>query len=779
MVPPSLAGPLRDSPRGSRLPIVARPSKQPRRKTVGTQNQQPEQSWEMLQAPDTNGVRANLQDSVRDEGAMDIDDLPVLRQSAHDALHPLRDIAERVGRQVELFAEKLDTWKPANDAAESVKLEAVGRLISEYISIAGVTITKLYKEHGAEQERAFQKIWSEGGKHDNSDKDLEDEDPDSRIETTLEDLEEWQAELHTWQLLQQLLECRHAATDAQTAEKHARSLASSNNNDRFYGDGDTWVDFLSNNRSARDKLTILKWLESIAPLDSICGGGMDMIEDHIENKTAKGKSLFASGWSDTKERLKSEKRLRLWDTPIDSVHVLPDIRNTEGSDLIVTQLDLDAMTRQQREVDHADRELEECFSEICWIMLRRGISMTELREWCTDRNEFARAFSMGACATKDTQPQVRLRWRKACRQLARMGGKYASSKERGVYAMLGGDQAAAEQVCRNWDDFLYTNMNALLLGQYEAYVLQRHPSKICHLEQPAARESTNNPAEVDAIATCRAVLSSMSKHGASRLTESQPFKIIQSNIITDRIKDLLVGQGIVLAQDVPRLDVASFAELIDRDVADLDEDGVETQPIYDRSNALRVLTHLFIIYQDLGMNFNDDQESLAAAENVICAYIGWLRVSGKIALIPLYAARLSEDRKNNAMAKVISEIVNAAERAEAIHLMENSSIDVLKVLVKQYESALTYSGIGEDHDDKNFVSYELLRPYRPETERNIWPGKRIQSYPFIETALEDGEKLLVHSMEWFMLLESHWGLTFDALGLVAQRFLGRYSLYLS
>lgn len=703
---------------------------------------------------------------------MDVDDLSVSGQRAIDALHPLRDIAERVGREVELFAEKLDTWKPPQDAAQDVKAKAVRNLVSEYIAIAEATVAKLAREHGEEQQRDLKSAWHATGKAFSAIDEAEDKDPDSRLETSLADLEEWQEELHTWQLLYELLECRNQVQDARSAEDHARYLASKSSNDRFHGDGDTWVEFLSRSSTARDKLTILKWLESIASLDSESGGDLEMIEEQLESRTVKGKSLFASGWSDTKERLKSEKRLRLWDTPIDSVHVLPDIKNTEGSDLIVTQLDMDARTRQQRQVETADRELEHCFSNMCWVMLRRGTSMTELRDWCADRNELARAFSMGACASADIHPQVRLRWRQACRQLARKSGKHAAPAERGVYAILGGDRAAAEQVCRNWDDFLYANMNSLLLAQYESYVLQHHASEISQTQQQVIRDSISNTTQDDVIASCRSIVSSMAKHSASKLTVSEPFKVIQSNIITDQVRDLLVGQGIVLAQHAPQLDVASFAELIDGAVADLEDEEVEIPAIYDRNNALRVLTHLFVMWQDLGMNFDDDQELQTAAENVICAYIGYLRLAGKINLIPLYASRLSEDRKNNAMAKVISLIENAAERAETIQLMANSNIDVLAVLIKQYESALTYSRIGEEEQDKKFTSVELLRPYKPESEINMWPGKRILSYPFLETQLKDGEKLLIHSMHWFVLLENNWELTFDALGNVAQHFLG-------
>jgi len=50
------------SPAASRLPVAARSIQQLQRKTPTSQNQRPEESWEMLQGPRTNGVYAQTQE---------------------------------------------------------------------------------------------------------------------------------------------------------------------------------------------------------------------------------------------------------------------------------------------------------------------------------------------------------------------------------------------------------------------------------------------------------------------------------------------------------------------------------------------------------------------------------------------------------------------------------------------------------------------------------------------------------------------------------------------
>jgi len=699
---------------------------------------------------------------------MDIDDTP---SATSDILYPLRDMAERIGREVELFAEKLDTWKPAEEATEKDKRGAARSLVQEYRSIAETTVTKLDVQHAAQQQRGFKEVWDKKRKylHDVDDEErLEEDDQNSksdpRSKSTLDDLEDWQSELHTWQLLEGLLECRYPDGTIPVEERAAR-LIEARPGGRFEGDGETWLDFLSVTPSAQDKLTVLQWLESIADIDSVIGGNLEMVEEQLENGTIKGKALFPTGWSDTRERIKAEKRLRLWDAPIDSGS--PEIKSTTGPDLVVTQLDMDAVIRQKNTLELADREFEGCFWQFCWVMLRRGVSTKQFREWCSERNEFARALSLGACATHGGSSfaavYARLRWRRACRQVAMAGGGVGAD-ERAVYAVLGGEKTSVEKVCRNWNAFLFANFNSLLIGEYETYVLQHHSAGIPEHMQQAIRNSINTPTANSAAVTAGEVLAAVRKHCAGRGDPNNPFQLIQASMIEDEFAFCLIQQGVGLARNTRERALVQFNELIDPKVADILSESDIAEPVVDNHNALRVLAHLFILCQTLDIDLGEG-DHLIAAENVLCSYISFLRLSGKVSLIPLYASRLSEARRNDVMARVLSDITNSGERQTTLKLMTDYKIDVVQVLSDQYDSAMGYTQFGMI-DNAIFKSLQLCQP----EEVDMWPRRRIQ--PFEWRRLTRDERLLINCLEWFLLLEGHWAMSFAALTDVALRFLG-------
>jgi nuclear pore complex protein Nup107 len=697
--------------------------------------------------------------------AMDVDEI-----SASNMAHPLREIAERVGREVELFAEKMDTLKPAFDASKSEKRERAGLLVKEYRSIAEETVSRLTKEHGDEQQRQFKKRW-QGRRAYLADEEEEENFgasyKDSRGKTVLADLEDWQGELQTWQLLDGLLDCRYPHDASTPAEQHAQDLTTGQ--DRFEADGSTWTDFLSTSDSARDKLTILKWLESTANTDRALGGDLDMIEEELEEATMKKKSLFTSAWSDTKSCIKAEKVLQLWEGAVDSAQMTAEVRTRDGTGTVVTQLDFDAVTRQRRHIEMADREFESCFWNICWVMLRRGMPMSQVREWCAERNEFARALAVGATFARqggestDAEIHARLRWRRTCRQLAKDGGGFTSA-ERAVFALLGGERGMVEKMSRNWYDFLYASVNSLLLGQYETYVLQHHAAGVPPAMQQAIRSAISTSVSEDAVQGIRTVLAALNKD-----EDSQPdprFQAIQATIIADNIKQMLFHQGVSLARQAIASSAAEFSELIERDVATLMSEDQYIEPISDEPNILRILAHLYLVFLDLGVDFGTKQE-LMATENVLAAYIAFLQLSGKKMPIPSYAARLSPDRCNTVMARVISDVQTDEQRATMMEMMESAGIDVLQVIEKQYEAAIQHTQIGQD---QNNFTLQLCSP----TNQSMWPGRRV--FEPEDLSVTTGEELLIHSLEWFLLLDRQWAMTFAALTDVAIRLLRKLIL---
>src|SRR5277367_5244168 len=70
-----------------------------------------------------------------------------------DVLHPLREAANRVGREVERFAEVLDGYNPLRATARNEKYEMTIDLIDLYYSIALDTLVRLREQHEAERRK--------------------------------------------------------------------------------------------------------------------------------------------------------------------------------------------------------------------------------------------------------------------------------------------------------------------------------------------------------------------------------------------------------------------------------------------------------------------------------------------------------------------------------------------------------------------------------------------------------------------------------------------------
>jgi len=145
--------------------------------------------------------------------------------------------------------------------------------------------------------------------------------------------------------------------------------------DRFEADGKPFHDFITNNALARERVVTLRWLEDIAESTNV---DMDIIEKQLEKSSGHDKGLWAHGWLDTREKIKGEKRLRLWDTPVASG--LPEIKNSQGTELLITQLDPDAATRQNRKLEASDFGFENSFWIVAWELFRRGKKLQDIQD---------------------------------------------------------------------------------------------------------------------------------------------------------------------------------------------------------------------------------------------------------------------------------------------------------------------------------------------------------------------------------------------------------------
>ena len=84
-------------------------------------------------------------------------------------IHPLREMAERVGREVELFAEKLDTWRPYLQVDREERRKAAYGLVHEYSQIAETNVQQLRREHAPRRGQEMKKEWRQAQKRFSND----------------------------------------------------------------------------------------------------------------------------------------------------------------------------------------------------------------------------------------------------------------------------------------------------------------------------------------------------------------------------------------------------------------------------------------------------------------------------------------------------------------------------------------------------------------------------------------------------------------------------------
>ncbi|KAI9722347.1 MAG: hypothetical protein M1812_001819 [Candelaria pacifica] len=720
------------------------------------------------------------------------------------ALHPLQTMAERVGRQVEEFAEELDRHNTSRRQDPAEKYDCAFKLVKSFQNLAEETVKRLQKQHEPKRLREIDKDWRHRvqdiqlmpGDIDFDDRESEEPDDidgyeDSALQTTVDDLKHWQQEAHTWRLLDLMLQTEYTEPRESKPEAKKSRLESLGAVNRYSSEELLWKRFLVEDELAQERQNILQWLKDTAESS---GPDIEKVVEQLEVGAERGKGLWAHGWLHTKEATKAQKRLRAWPQPLDpeSPGVAANHLNLDRTEGLVTQLDPDAATRQRRSLEKQDQYFERATWLACWEMIRRGKSWLEIRKWCIERVEGWRSVSMrGSVAAwdqsidnekhlvsgeevevsaldgKQDEPltseingnRSRPLWRRMCFALARSGG--LDDYERAVYGILGGDVQSVEKVCRTWDDYLFTHYNSLLLSQFDTYLQTYFPDRV----NPAlARkfgifDSVQYHGEPSTVG--RHLVEKLKTHETTKSDAQLPMKMIQGVLVAKQFGSFAYQQGLALSKHANTGTSSKIIPPIDNVTLDDTTTAFIAAEDYD---ALRVITHILLIYQDLGLPIGHGTRQIAV-ENIVVAYIDFLRLAGKRDLIPLYASRLSKERSMLTLGRVLIDITNATERKEQIQLMKGLDIDVAAALSMQLRLVLEDQNPRDDAK-AGFVKVRILEG-EPSVEQL---GKQIQR-EFIGDAISDHEDLMIRSFEWYMLLEGHWMETFAIGAMLYKRFL--------
>ena len=738
-----------------------------------------EESWNSLHRSEASGDVSNddfayPEDASMDEAESEDDpgrsgtaspNMPTIRD-VHRALHPLQATAERVGKQVEQFAETLDRFtrkRPLKQTKPSKDCRHVLPFVHAYKTIASDTVKHLHTMHAPERQRQLakqmkKKMRSRSARSTSRHDSLSGRVTEERSLTTVADLKRWEQEEQTWDLLGSMLQVEYPVPDSERLHLEEFGIVRHPKNvdlHKYSSEKEVWDNFLATDDLAWERHTIVEWLKRTADQS---GQDIEQVVQQLESNADRGSGIVAHSWLYTREAIKGQKRLRSWprafepDDPGLEISLM-DVSKTEA---LVTQLDPDAITRQARALEKQDVYFERAIWLACWEMVRRGKPWNYIKEWCNERVEDWRASTMlgdlqltGNDAPDGLRWQSRYLWRKACALAAKDGG--IDEYEKAVYGVLSGYLPSVQQVSRSWDDQLFAHYNSYLIHSFERYVKHNFGDRI-----PPGLANTDGVFHFSTFAGQRALsgnqlVEKLKLSGDTKHEAVEPLKMLQGSLVAKNFSDYVVKHGYKLSENA---NAHGRSKILSPIPEQLFEGCITSLIGMQDYDLLRIVTHIIFIYQEMGYDFGEATRSFAT-ENFVVAYVDYLSKAGKQQLLPLYASRMSRQRATDCLGRQLPVIQQHDERVTMMSLMKQSGIDVPGVLFGQLQLIISDTP-PSPASVKKYPDLKILEPIGT-SDGQVRPV----ADGFIGEDITDDQIDLMHAFEWYMLLAGYWRQTME------------------
>jgi len=690
--------------------------------------------------------------------------------STTDPLQPLRAMADRVGKEVEKFAERVDHWHMHGNEAEKTRYHSTVKMVGQFKDVAEATVRDLKKKHGSVNEdqlnksvrRRIKNVAPESTSRAIS---ILGQSVVPSIEgsggpgSSVEELRHWQAELATWELVQVMIDLYHPEPGTDVEAEKERKLKEVGGTHRFCPKNEVWERFMLTDHMAKEKKLVLEWLQKTAKNTE---SNTESIINQWGEISGKDTNTWTSGWLDTKTKIKQVKMAQGLDHPLDPNAI---VQGSEVNQVLIAHMDPDAPLRQKRGIAKSDEYYENALWMVCYEMLRRGESWEKISDWFRERNEAWRGVSIGASGETQVPGAPNMAgsdfgylFRRMCLAAGR-GARFPY--EGAVYALLCGDYNLVHALTRSWDDHLYAYYNALLLSRFDSFLL-KEPESDPWVSQRLGQQFVV-PDVVDALGNwetaTRKVMNLLQKSGTTSEEARRPMKLIQAALIDQTLDDLMHKVGVAIA-DVIRPQNDNL--ILDPYILDRSEEvehPVKAEDFhrafaYDLQ-ALRVLVHVSIVFGNgLSPMKDEPRPRRYAIDNVFAAYVEFLRMTKRIQIIPLYAMQMSEGRSSLTFGRILPEIKNHEEQKHYIKLLEHYRIDVEGALVGAYQIVMDDTSFVDANDNfttpaTGYVALEM----QTGPDQYLWPGGyRIKStMPGFD--ISPPEEALIEILQWYNHLE--------------------------
>jgi len=644
-------------------------------------------------------------------------------------------------------------------------------LIDLYHGIALDTLARLREQHASEHRKEQGLRWRKkmrGFKITQDDDEMELEDSDGKeyveLQTTREDLDRWEEEAQTWDLLRRLVHVRFPPPEIAGAAP--KSISRHRSIHQYSTEREIWDDFLESNGLALERKTVLQWLKDTAQES---GEEIDDLVQDLQQNAERG-DIIAHGWLHTKAEIKHQKRMHTWPQSLDSssAEVQKVLMNSSRTEPLVFQLDPDAVTRQNRKLEPQDEYFERAIWLGCYEMLRRGRSPSEIREWCMERTEVWRAVSMlGFPDEKDDEidecgnPLSSVLWRRMCFALARKGG--SDEYQRAVYGILSGDISSVEPVCRSWGDFVFAHYNALLRSQFDTHLHKLHPQQTLISNSPTFGVFDAVQFHGDSETAGKRLIENLKTNARTTSETLRPMKMLQGVLIANQFDHFIYQQGLALSKFA---NASGASNLIPATNERPENENINKYISMDDHDSLRVLAHVLLIFTSLGLDMGGES-CRPVIENVIVSYISFLRLAGKEELIPLYCAQLSGERRYATLCRNLIDVTDHEQRVTQIKLMRELGLEVQRFV--NFQSRFLFADYPEKRDGYPAAGNFKLMEYGQGSVRNV----RRDFFGDDPDKVDRVDMLLIRSLEWYLLVDGLWSETFAIGTMLYLRFFSK------
>lgn len=654
---------------------------------------------------------------------------------ADDGMANLEDIYEQnrvqAGPEVEDFGRWLNECDLLN-ATPDQKRDRIFNLVDRYYVSTNEKATVLRQRQNLES-MARGRRWDPNYSSDDAndmDVDAEQQTPDA------DEVTKWESEAQTWGLLARLLPLRYQEPSAMPSRSNATPQSRR----------DYWDQFILSDSVAQERKAVLEWLQTTAS----SGPPIDDIVHDFQQKADRG-DLVAHGWLHTREAIKLHK----------SVNAVGNVLEPDQDDLSdfphITQLDPDAMTRQGRKLESHDEFFERAIWLGCFHLVRRGRTMAEIRDWCTERTEIWRAGTISALPLStlgdddvpNFDPASLILWRRMCYALVKSGG--TDDWERAVFGVLAGDIDSVLAVCKTWDDFVFAHYNALLRTQFDSYLVEK-----CG---PAASPASTLPCfdaiqylgDINGTNLMKKLVDQIEADGShfrqAHREANTAGKALQGAILSDSLENYIYQQGLALSTEANK-DAKSFL------IPDLklgpSEGNVSKYTKMSEHDGLRVITHIVIMMNALRSTtkqpmFARDVRKDTVGEHAIAAYVSFLRLAQLELLMPLYCAQLSGPRRYETLSLNVIHVRDRDEQIALLNQIRRVGLDMKTFLLIQPRHFLNQLEDSENTYPAAKAPVQILQLAQPDV---VYGRGIVPDFMGGDTRNELVHENLIRSMEW-------------------------------